>query len=78
MGKMSDIEIGLQEEARDELLCEIDYWRSRTEAAGVLLGDVRDACLFAEDDGLTGITTDPHIDERLFGKIVTFLNGTKK
>ena len=62
-----------QQEGVDELLCEIDHWKGRVIEAEALLEDVRASCLFADDDGFIGITTDPHIDERLFDKICGFL-----
>ena len=33
MGRVSDMAIGLEEEARDELLCEIDHWKARATDA---------------------------------------------
>ena len=39
MGRVSDMAIGLQEEARDELLCEIDHWKERVNEAETLLRD---------------------------------------
>lgn len=38
---MSKVSEGLQEEARDELLCEIDHWKLRAIESGGLL----EACL---------------------------------
>ena len=34
-----------------------------------ILEKVKQTCLFDEDDGQTGVTTDPHIGERLFNEI---------
>ena len=39
-----------------------------------LLERVRQACLFSEDDGQIGVTTDPHIDAQLFSDICTALS----
>ncbi|KKM23553.1 hypothetical protein LCGC14_1614050 [marine sediment metagenome] len=33
------------------------------------LEDVRQSCLFSDDDGTIGVTPDPHISDRLFDKI---------
>lgn len=38
----------------------------RTLTAEELLQQVREACLFIEDDGEIGVTTEPHISEELF------------
>ena len=40
MGRVSDMAIGLQENARDELLCEIDHWKERAGIAAVLLESI--------------------------------------
>jgi hypothetical protein len=37
MGRVSDMAIGLEEEARDELLCEIDHWKARATKVERLL-----------------------------------------
>jgi hypothetical protein len=42
-----------------------------------LLIEVRDACLYAEDDCRIGVTTDPHISEDLFARICDALNATE-
>ena len=42
MGRVSDMAIGLQEDARDELLCEIDHWKERADEFEALLQQVVD------------------------------------
>jgi hypothetical protein len=51
MGKVSDM--ALDEQAGDELRCEIDHWRARAEQADDRLRLAEDACrkLVAWDDG---------------------------
>lgn len=51
-----------------------EHWQKADAEARALLSDVREACLFDDDDGIIGVTTDPHIDERLFDKICAALN----
>ena len=36
--------IELEEEARDELLCEIDHWKERAEKAEAMLEEAREVC----------------------------------
>lgn len=42
-----------------------------------LLSEIRDCCLFTDDDGV-GITTETHISEDLFGRICDSINSSKK
>jgi hypothetical protein len=49
----------------------------RTAAAEGALTEVREACLYAEDDGSIGITQEPHIDDELFSRICALLTGAK-
>ena len=42
-----------------------------------LLEKVRRACLFSEDDGEIGVTSDPHISEELFDDICNALRPPK-
>ena len=49
-----------------------DDWRAiayERDCLRAILARVRQACLFSEDDGRIGITTDPCIDEQLFNDI---------
>ena len=43
------------------------------EAMRAALEAVKEACLFAEDDGAIGVTQEPHIDDELFGRICSAL-----
>ena len=54
MGRVSDMAIGLEEAARDELLCEIDHWKERANKAEELLE------IIAQHDGLTKLHPDEH------------------
>lgn len=41
-----------------------------------LLTEVRDACLY-EDDDFTGVTQEPHISEDLFDRICSAINAAR-
>lgn len=43
-----------------------------------LLEEVKQACLYGEDDNTTGVTEEPHIPIELFGRICDALNSTPK
>lgn len=47
------------------------------DIALILLTEVRDACLY-EDDGFTGVTTEPTIDAVLFERINNFIKSRKE
>ena len=51
MGRVSDMLIGQQEEAADELLCEIDHWKERALRAEWALGLI--ATVTADESGDT-------------------------
>lgn len=51
MGRMSDMHIDQQQEAADELLYEIDYWRDRAAAAERALGLI--SAVVADESGET-------------------------
>ncbi len=58
-------------------------WQDRAEVAEArvvelagALERIRQRCLFEEDDGRTGVTTEPHIDEQLFNDICAVLSTT--
>lgn len=46
------------------------------EKMAIVLEKVRQACLFADDDGQVGVTEDPHISSYLFYEICETLNKT--
>lgn len=41
------------------------------------LEKVKEACLFADDGGYIGVTSEPHISEELFAEICEVLNMTE-
>jgi len=53
-------------------------WNTRPLEDDLLkvLEEVKEACLFTDDFGI-GVTTDPHISEELFDKILMALSTTK-
>ena len=70
MGRVSDMAIGLEEEARDELLCEIDHWKERADKTEELLRAVY------ELHSLGGFAVADK-DYALITDIAVFLDGVK-
>jgi hypothetical protein len=62
-----------RDKANAQLICEaVNNLDALLEAVGVL-ENVKQACLFSDDDGGIGITTEPHIPEELFDNICSSL-----
>lgn len=54
--------------------CLSGQFKTANEKLTAVLERVRQCCLFEEDLGSTGVTTEPHIDEQLFDDICAALN----
>ena len=84
MGRVSDMAIGLEEEARDELLCEIDHWkeratrhRARADEAEALLNALVVACTTG-DRTSNGAHIGVSIPSKYFVEMArAFLDGPK-
>lgn len=55
----------------------IRWLSAQLARANVLLGQIREQCLFVDDDGETRVTEEPHVSIELFGHLCDHLKGQK-
>lgn len=51
--------------------------QKQLDDANALLEEVKQQCLYGEDDGTTGVTDEPYIPPELFARMCAHLKGRK-